>query len=100
MADWTPSPEETQAAKIAVAGAFGALVQVYLRHPGTTFKALCLVVFGVGQAMIFSGLIMEWTGLPIVPIAAVIGLIGHKLAEKALNAAEQFDFAGWVKKKD
>lgn len=100
MADWPFSPEETQATKVALAGAFGALVQVYLRHPGHWFRALCLIVFGVGQAMIFAQLAADWSGLPVVPVAAVIGLCGHKLAERLLKAAERAEFTPFGKRKE
>lgn len=97
MAEWPFTPEET---KIAMAGGFGSLLLVYLRHPGTAFRALCLVMFGVGQALIFTHLAAEWTGLPVVPVAALIGLTGHKLAEKLLKAAEKADFSPLTKRKD
>lgn len=97
MAEWPFTPEET---KIAAGGLFGALWQVYLRHPGKWLRALIMVLFGMGQAMIFTHLVADWTGLPVVPVAFVIGLTGKVLAERMLKAAEKADFTPLMKRKD
>jgi len=90
---WEPSPEQAQALKIMAAGGFGALVLVYLRHPGTLFRVGCMVAIGIGMASIFTHDIAAILGLREVPVAAVIGLGSKAIAEKALKWAEALDFA-------
>ena len=98
--EWTPSPEEAQAAKIAAAGGFGAMLLIYLRHPGHWFRALAQIVFGIGQAMIFAQLAADWSGLPVVPVSALIGLCGTKLAERLLKSAERAELPLLGKRKE
>jgi hypothetical protein len=89
MAEW--SPESAQAAKEALAGGFGAMLQVYLRHPGSVVRVLIHVVIGIGLAWAFTGFVADLFGFPAIPVAVVIGLVGKALAESALKSAEKVE---------
>lgn len=95
MAEFTP--EAAEAARVAIAGGFGSLVTVYLRHPGTIIRAACMVCIGIGLAVVFTEIVAGLFGWPVIPVAVVIGLCGKALAESALKAAERFDLSAWVK---
>lgn len=97
MADF--SPEAAEAAKVLTAGGFGALVTVYLRHPGSIVRAVCMVAIGMGLAVVFTDIVAGIFDLPVIPVAAIIGLIGKALAEAALRAAEKVDLSAWAKRK-
>lgn len=96
MAEFTP--EQAQIAGQALAGGFGSLVTVYLRHPGTLLRAGCMVAIGIGLAVVFTDIVAGFFGWPIIPVAVVIGLVGKALAESALKAAERFDLSAWLRK--
>jgi hypothetical protein len=98
--EWTPTPEQETAAKMIASGALGSMMAIYLRHPGSALRALCMLVMGVGMASIFGDTAAEWTGLPIAPASFLVGLLGHKLAERALKAADRADLGGFTKKRD
>lgn len=95
MAEFTP--EHAEAAKVLTAGGFGSLITVYLRHPGTLFRGVCMVAIGMGLAIVFTNMIAALLGLPIIPVAVGIGLVGKALAESAIKWAERFDLTAWPK---
>ena len=97
MQDWTPTPET---ARVIAASSLGAMMLAYLRHPGTILRAVALVFLGIGLALVFTDLVSDITGLQKIPVAAGIGLVGKALAESALRAAERFELASLVKRKD
>jgi hypothetical protein len=94
------SPEEANAAKVAVSGGFGAAVHVYLRHPGSTARAVFMVLIGAGMASIFSGITEAWLGWSSSAAGFVVGLCGIRFADKALRMAEQLDLTAFIKRKD
>jgi hypothetical protein len=96
--EWTP--EQAAAAKAIASGGLGSMMAIYLRHPGTALRALCMVLMGIGMATIFGDTAAAWSGLPIAPVSFLIGLVGHKLAEKALKAADKADFSTFTRKRD
>ena len=96
MADWQFTPQDAETARIAASGGFGAMVRVYIRHPGTLLRAAFMIAIGIGIASIFSGILSEITGFGKVQIAALLGLTGHLLAEKLLSAAERIDLAQFL----
>lgn len=99
MSDWTPSPEQAQLAKTIAAGAFGSLVLVYLRHPGSLARVAFTVCIGVGNALIFTEMVADMLGSGLIPTAAIIGLIGKGAAEKLLQAFDKLDMSDWLKRK-
>lgn len=93
--EWPFSAEET---KVAVAGAFGAFIATYLRHPCTLAGAAGRIVIGTGCASVFTYLVADWLGWPVVPAAVVIGLTSYIIAGKVLAAAEKWDALGLIKR--
>jgi hypothetical protein len=93
MAEWQPSPETVENAKVMAAGGFGALVFVFLRHPGTVLRALMHVGIGMGLALVFADMVVDWFGLSIIPAAVLIGHLGKPVAESALRAAEKLEIS-------
>jgi len=98
VAEWSPTPGEVQTAKVMVSGAFGSMLFIYLRHPGTVLRAFLLVCFGMGMAVIFAEMVADILGINVVPVAAGIGLVGKTTAEAALRAVEKMDLSGWLSK--
>jgi len=96
MADWGFSPQEAQQAKVIAAGGLGTLTLIYLRHPGSMIRAGFLFVIGLCTAYVLAGDVAEATGLPIVPVAYGVGLLGKAGAEGVLKAVERLDFARWL----
>lgn len=81
------------------AGGFGALVLIYLRHPGTILRAVAHVLIAMGMALTFTELVADMLGLQTTPVAVGIGLMGKAIAEAALKWAEKLDLSGVLKAK-
>lgn len=93
------TPEQAHAAKVAISGAFGASVLVFLRHPGSLIKAFAMVAIGTGIASIFYGYVTSITGLGEIQSAALLGMGGLVAAGKVLEALEQIDAKRFIKRK-
>lgn len=100
MADPVLTPEEVQAAKIAASGLFGAMVLVFLRHPGNVVRVVLMLAMGVGFASIFAmpaNIPVPLIGtvhLTAVQVGALWGLLGKIAADALVSAAEKrLDFS-------
>jgi len=96
MSDFGITPED---AKQAIAGGFGASVLVYLRHPGSLFRAVYLIAIGFGIGYVFTPSVSSLTGFDPVAVASLLGLLGKAFAEGLLNNAEKFDVTGAIIKR-
>ncbi|WP_408591206.1 hypothetical protein [Novosphingobium sp.] len=85
------TPDDTETAKVMASGGFGAMVLVYLRHPGTLIRAVAMIAVGIGIASIFSATVASITGFGKVQVAAVLGMVGLVIARRIIEWIEGLD---------
>lgn len=93
MQEWHITPEQAENAKVIAAGGMGTLTLIYLRHPGSLLRAAFLFAIGLGTAVLLARAASDITGIPTIPAAYGVGLLGKTAAEGLLKAIEKLDFS-------
>ena len=96
-------PQTTaETAQLAAGGAAGASASVYLRHPGTTVKAVCQGAVSILLASAFGTTAhhyLETFGFNMSASGAVVGLTGLTIAGGLLRGLSKVDFTAFLPKK-